>query len=67
VHLANIKGRGVPAAAVGAFAQLLCGAQQLSDCKFWVRARLTWITCLTLQVSVIKEIFPSLRLGMKLE
>jgi hypothetical protein len=67
VHLANIPGRGVPAAVTEAFAQLLCGAQQLSDCKFWVRARLTRIARLTLQVSVIQEISPSFRLGMKLE
>jgi hypothetical protein len=67
VHLANIPGRGVPAAVTEAFAQLLCGAQQLSDCKFWVRAALTWIACLTSQVSVIKDFFLCLRLGMKLE
>jgi hypothetical protein len=67
VHLANIPGRGVPAAAAAAIAQLLCGAQQLSDCKFWVRATLTWIACITLQASVIEYIFPSLWLGMKLE
>jgi hypothetical protein len=60
-------GRGVPAAVTEVFAQLLCGAQQLSDCKFWVRAALTWIACLTSQVSVIQDFFLCLRLGMKLE
>jgi hypothetical protein len=59
MQVANIPGRRTPAAAVQAIAQLLCGAQQLSDCKFWVRAALTWIACLTLQVSEIVSISTS--------
>jgi hypothetical protein len=65
--LPTSRQRGVPAAVTEVFAQLLCGAQQLSDCKFWVRAALTWIACLTSQVSVIQDFFLCLRLGMKLE
>jgi hypothetical protein len=41
VQAAHVQGSDLEASVSGTPAHLLCGAQQLSDCKFWVRAAIT--------------------------